>query len=187
MAMRRAIDAAPAVAAVAVAWGFRDACPPPSKETSDAVLLVLQEALLDTVGVLGIRLGAINIAWAEAVSGRRKKVWRVLKREPEKDLGGQGRAQGQLWYPHDVTSLPEGAVCVADTFNHRLQIFSKEQGAAPRIIGSFGTQPGQFMWPRGVACDGTSLYVADSANNRVQKLRPLRWPRPALRWSIAMT
>ena len=111
--MRRTIDAAPA-AAVADAWGFRDASPPPSKETSDAVLLVLQEALLDTVGVLGIRLGAINIAWAEAVAGRRKKVWRVLKREPEKDFGKIGTTPGQLFKPHGVCSVPEGGVCVAD-------------------------------------------------------------------------
>ena len=76
-----------------------------------------------------------------------------------------------LDFPLGVASLPEGAVCVADAFNHRLQIFSKEQGAAPRVIGSRGKQPGQFDRPYGVACDGTALYVADNQNNRVQKLR----------------
>ena len=106
MAMRRSHHAAQlAAVAVAASWGFRDASPPPSKETSDAVLLVLQEALLDTVGVLGIRLGAINIAWAEAVSGRRKKVWCVLKHELEKSFGGKGRAPGQLDWPAGVAAV----------------------------------------------------------------------------------
>ncbi len=43
--------------------------------------------------------------------------------------------------------------------------------AYDRIIGSVGTNPGQFDAPRGVAVakDG-SLYVADSRNNRVQHL-----------------
>jgi glucose/arabinose dehydrogenase len=40
-----------------------------------------------------------------------------------------------------------------------------------QVIGSAGTQPGQFQSPRGikVAQDG-SLYVADSRNHRVQHL-----------------
>ena len=106
------------------------------------------------------------------VAGRRQKTWRVLKRAPEKDFGGYGAAPGRLMYPLDVASLPDGAVCVADTWNRRLQIFSKEQGAAPRVIGSKGKEPGQFDRPFGVACDGTSLYVADTFNNRIQKFQP---------------
>ena len=45
------------------------------------------------------------------------------------------------------------------------------QLAYDQIIGSVGTNPGQFNAPRGVAVakDGT-LYVADSRNNRVQHL-----------------
>ena len=69
-------------------------------------------------------------------------------------------------------------MCVADANNHRLQIFSKEQGVAPRIIGGDGPglegrgqEPGQVRKPFGAACDGTSLYVADDFNHRVQKLR----------------
>jgi hypothetical protein len=153
------------------AWGFRPPCARAEQQAYDAVLLVLQEALLDTVGVLGIRLGAINKAWAEAVSGRRTKLWRVLKREAEKDLGVIGAKSGQLDRPFGVSALPEGTVCVADSNNHRLQIVSKEQGATPRVIGSSGKQPGQFNFPNSVACDGTALYVADAFNNRVQKLR----------------
>ena len=46
--------------------------------------------------------------------------------------------------------------------------------AAPRAIGSSGItgskEPGQFRYPDGVAYDGTSIYVGDTNNNRVQKV-----------------
>nr|MDP9333960.1 hypothetical protein [Actinomycetota bacterium] len=35
--------------------------------------------------------------------------------------------------------------------------------------GSTGSGDGKFNSPRGIATDGTNVYVADSANNRVQK------------------
>ena len=163
------------------AWGFRPPCARAEQQAYDDVLLAqdLQISILETVGVLGIGLGAINTSWAAAVSGRRKTAWKALTAEPEKSFGGKGGAPGQLNDPQGVASLPDGAVCVADTFKSRLQIFSKEQGAAPRVIGGdgpdesdgMGEEPGQFFMPCGVACDGTALYVADSFNHRVQKLR----------------
>ena len=42
---------------------------------------------------------------------------------------------------------------------------------APRVIGSGGSEPGQFSFPLGVACDGEALFVADCDNSRIQKLR----------------
>ena len=61
-------------------------------------------------------------------------------------------------------------MCVVDSHNHRLQIFSQESGGAPRVIGSEGREAGEFAYPSGVACDGTSLFVGDTCNRRVQKL-----------------
>jgi hypothetical protein len=40
----------------------------------------------------------------------------------------------------------------------------------PRVIGRLGDMPGCVDRPCGVACDGESLYVADTYNHRVQKL-----------------
>ena len=127
------------------AWGSRPPCARAEQQAYDDVLLAqdLQISILDSVGVLGIGLGAVNTSWAAAVSGRRKKAWQVLTAEPDKSFGGEGGAPGQLDMSQDVAALPDGAVCVADTFNNRLQIFSKEQGAA-RVISSRGMQPGQF-------------------------------------------
>jgi len=38
------------------------------------------------------------------------------------------------------------------------------------VTGSGGTGAGQFSFPEGISVDGTGVYVADSGNNRVQKL-----------------
>ena len=153
-------------------WGDRPRGPPAEQELLEAVLLNpdYQSTILDALGLTGTHLAGVNSSWRAAVAGRRA-VWTVLEAEPEKSFGGEGSAPGQFHCPMGVASLPEGAVCVADSMNHRLQIFSKEQGAAPRVIGGRGKQPGQFRHPGGVASDGTSLYVADTPNHRVQKLR----------------
>ena len=66
----------------------------------------------------------------------------MLEREPEKDFGTRGSAPGQFRFLYDVASLPVGRVCVADTYNDRLQIFSKDRSAEPRVIGEHGNQPG---------------------------------------------
>jgi tripartite motif-containing protein 71 len=38
------------------------------------------------------------------------------------------------------------------------------------VTGSSGSGPGQFAGPRGIAVDATGVYVAETGNNRVQKL-----------------
>jgi DNA-binding beta-propeller fold protein YncE len=143
----------------------------------------LQACLLDSVGVLGCGLGAINRSWAMAINARRK-AWRVLDSDLRTSFGGGGISPGRLNIPRDIALLPAGSsvqsglmlpvgagVCVADANNHRLQIFSKT-GVAKRLIGeNCGTEPGEFDCPQGLACDGTALYVSDTSNNRVQKLR----------------
>ena len=54
------------------AWGFRPPCARAEQQAYDDVLLAqdLQISILETVGVLGIGLGAINTSWAAAVLGR---------------------------------------------------------------------------------------------------------------------
>ena len=153
-------------------WGDRPRGPPAEQELLEAVLLNPdhQSTILDAIGLTGTHLAGVNSSWRAAVAGRRA-VWTVLEPSRKRALAEKARRLGQFHCPMGVASLPEGAVCVADTMNHRIKIFSKDQGAAPRVIGGRGKQPGQFRHPGSVASDGTSLYVADTCNHRVQKLR----------------
>jgi uncharacterized protein (TIGR03663 family) len=70
----------------------------------------------------------------------------------------------QLW---DYGALPSEEVLVADPYE------GKKANLVPEnVIGTLGSEPGQFQKPRNlaVAADGT-LYVADTENHRIQHIQ----------------
>ncbi len=83
-------------------------------------------------------------------------------------IGTMGSGAGQLSSPKGIARDTDGFLYVADSQNHRIQVFSPE-GAFVREWGSQGMAPGQFQEPWGVAVasDGT-VYVADTWNHRIQ-------------------
>ena len=82
--------------------------------------------------------------------------------------GIAGTAEGTLSSPRNVTVGPDGRLYVADTGNHRIQVFDRD-GTFVRGWGSFGAEPGQFNEPWSVIADDEFLYVADTWNHRIQK------------------
>ncbi len=83
--------------------------------------------------------------------------------------GSFGNGAGQLDYPKGLAVDGEGNTYVADSYNHRVQVFD----ASGRFVRQWGTQgnaAGQFQEPWGIAVDpeGT-VFVADSWNHRIQK------------------
>ncbi len=77
-------------------------------------------------------------------------------------------ALGSVTTPRNVAVGPDGLIYVADSGNHRVQVFDAN-GAALNAWGSFGPEPGQFNEPWGLAVDDSFVYVADTWNHRVQK------------------
>jgi len=62
-----------------------------------------------------------------------------------------------------------GAVYVADAYNHRIQKFTSN-GSYVGKWGGYGTGDGQFSFPTDVAVGkGGAIVVSDTSNNRVQK------------------
>ena len=84
------------------------------------------------------------------------------------ESGIAGTAAGALSSPRNVAIGPDGLAYVADSGNHRIQVFDAD-GRFVRGWGSFGAEPGQFNEPWGVAVDDRYVYVADTWNHRVQK------------------
>ncbi|WP_338552082.1 S-layer homology domain-containing protein [Paenibacillus sp. KS-LC4] len=88
--------------------------------------------------------------------------------------GGSGSGLGEFKSPRGVDVDLNGNVYVADTDNHRIQkldVSTNTWSEWGKSGGGSGTSLGQFNFPRGVAVDlGGNVYVADSRNNRIQKL-----------------
>ena len=79
--------------------------------------------------------------------------------------GQQGQGQGQFNMPHGVAfDSKHKSIVVTDWGNHRLQLFSQQDGKFLSAFGSQGTKNGQFNLPRGICIqqDGSNnLIVTD--------------------------
>ncbi len=69
----------------------------------------------------------------------------------------------------DVAVAPDGSLYAVDTANHKVWHFMG-YGPVRHAWGEFGTGPGQFNEPWGIAVDDEGhVYVADTWNHRIQK------------------
>lgn len=95
-------------------------------------------------------------------------------------LGANGDAPGEFIYPEDVYVDDEGTIYVADTWNHRIQVFDANHSLR-LVIGdetlnaSDRLAEGQFDFPGSAVADYTGrIFVADSGqttlsgHNRIQ-------------------
>lgn len=86
----------------------------------------------------------------------------------EMAFGSHGTAAGQFRSPSGVAIDALGRILVADTDNHRIQVFNSV-GTHLATWGQQGPQDGRFNKPGDVFVDADGLvYVADSGNNRIQ-------------------
>ncbi|HSH05371.1 MAG TPA: flippase activity-associated protein Agl23 [Anaerolineae bacterium] len=87
---------------------------------------------------------------------------------PEGDFDGAGLFFG----PRDIALVEDDKLLVTDTGNHRTQLFDRD-GNFIDERGEFGTNPGQYYEPVGLAVDSAGLiFIADTWNGRIQKLLP---------------
>lgn len=70
--------------------------------------------------------------------------------------------------PRNVAVGADGRIYVADSGNHQIQVFDQD-GRLLTSWGEFGSGPGQFNEPWGMAVSDNHLYVADTWNHRVQR------------------
>lgn len=84
--------------------------------------------------------------------------------------GAQARLTGELKGlagPEGVAVTPDGRILVTNTRNATLSVF--RDGKLERTVGGPGTSDGELRNPHDVEAAGdASVYVVDSANNRIQ-------------------
>lgn len=83
-------------------------------------------------------------------------------------IGQTGSGQGELLQPRNIAFSPDGNIFVTDSGNHRIQVYD-QFGNFLNTWGQFGSEPGQFNEPWGIAVDDNYVYVADTWNHRIQK------------------
>jgi hypothetical protein len=52
--------------------------------------------------------------------------------------------------------------------DHKINIFDRKTHKFIKSIGKFGTRPGEFVKPRGIALSNDKIYIIDSGNYRIQ-------------------
>jgi sugar lactone lactonase YvrE len=140
----------------------------------------------------GVYVDASHLYVADSVNQRMQifdpSTYAYVSKWGERGWGGD--LLGFNW-PRDLTlSTATNTVWVADTKNGRLVEFSPTGVATGRTCGAIGSATGQFNRPYAVVASGSSVIVADSSNNRIQ-----RWdmsgawttcPTTALMWSTTI-
>lgn len=88
--------------------------------------------------------------------------------EPVLAFGKRGTGDGEFETPTGVAVDARGDILVADTDNHRVQVFDS-QGKFKFAFGKRGNADGEFYKPSHIAIDAKErLYITDTGNNRVQ-------------------
>ena len=158
----------------------------------------------DAAGTLGLNAlpGQLMFPNGLAVDSQRRIVWvvdteqhRIQSYVPATQqwdvIGGAGapvpgRGPGEFFSPTGIAVDAQGHVWVADTGNHRIQMYNPATNLW-RTFGAEGVRtreheasPGEFQVPRGVALDaGGGVWVTDSGNGRLQ-----RYDSRAHAWSV---
>jgi sugar lactone lactonase YvrE len=83
-------------------------------------------------------------------------------------FGHPGRGNGEFNRPEGLATDAQGRIYVADSCNHRIQVFSPT-GHWLASYGGPGTGPGRMSYPYDIVVDGEGVqYVCEFGNSRIQ-------------------
>jgi len=102
----------------------------------------------------------------------------LVKKRPILVFGSRGSEAGFFTWPRGVAIGPDNSIVVADSSNHRVQVFDSK-GVFIKEFGQYGTEPGEFDCLAGVAVNRIGQFIiSDRYNHRIQVFDPSgRWLR----------
>ncbi|XP_050539543.1 RING finger protein nhl-1 isoform X2 [Daktulosphaira vitifoliae] len=104
--------------------------------------------------------------------GSTPRVQYLQKRQLLFKIGGRGSEPGYFTWPRGVAVGPDNLIVVADSSNHRVQVFDS-RGSLYKDFGSYGNSEGEFDCLAGLAVNRIGQYIiADRYNHRIQVLDP---------------
>ncbi|GAB0088489.1 hypothetical protein DMENIID0001_029270 [Sergentomyia squamirostris] len=114
-------------------------------------------------------VAAVGITGAAGMSPRTQY---LQKRRQLFQLGGRGSEPGSFTWPRGIAVSPDNNIVVADSSNHRVQIFDSN-GIFMKEFGEYGNAEGEFDCLAGVAVNRIGQYIiADRYNHRIQVFDP---------------
>jgi tetratricopeptide (TPR) repeat protein len=130
--------------------------------------MVVNEPMIRPDGGGTIGLFCSLIACVLLVTSSRVGAVETRAYRPATTFGQEGREIEQFRQPSGVVVDHSGQLYVADTYNHRIQVFAPD-GRFVHVFGMEGAQRGALLRPKGLAWGSNHwLFVADSGNHRVQ-------------------
>lgn len=112
---------------------------------------------------------AVGITGVAGISPRTQY---LQKRRQLFQLGGRGSEPGCFTWPRGIAVGPDNSIVVADSSNHRVQVFDAN-GIFAKEFGMYGSGEGEFDCLAGLAVNRIGQYIiADRYNHRIQVLDP---------------
>ena len=95
-------------------------------------------------------------------------IFKPFQVKPVLSFGKEGSGDGMFQYPYGVAVSDGDEIVVADSNNHRVQVFDSNV-AFIRSFGHKGENAGEFKYPYGIAINkDRQIFVADRYNHRIQ-------------------
>jgi DNA-binding beta-propeller fold protein YncE len=87
-----------------------------------------------------------------------------------KSFGGEGTEDGKFLWIGSITNDKKGSIYIADFWNSRIQIFSKDFNFISSL-GKYGRGAGEFDGAPSIAITDEFLYACDYFNHRIQRFK----------------
>lgn len=110
-------------------------------------------------------VASVCSVWAIEAKAKARQL-AVLSYETQRGICAQG--DRFLRHPSHVALLPSGELLVCECALSELKHLSTDGRDVIAAHGGSGSGPSNLRTPRGLACEGDKVFIADTQNNRVQ-------------------